>query len=474
MNCRQPFWNTSEQGSERQQLDQQPGRQTAAGPSLKSVRRHPWGPIKRTNYHVRRLSGDPHRVFRWYPGSRLFQAVTHDSHCGDERRRFFESPRRRPPTVRTSTIIAQLHQGAKSSILCRPSAPLRHRFRGPRFRVQDPGKPLRSRLRKLIKLFPNTKPADYHRRPADRRFLLQYPRSLKNDQGDGRVDYPSATRQPVWLFELGERQQDPQLPPFPALSTIAAQRRGENRPQPNAQISYTRVWNATVVTDPRQLHAPGYFARRGQPGRGICTRSLASAGIKSDHRVYRQWRSHELFQSGGIPRSALSWSTHSGIQQRLGLCPKCASTRGLMRSKWARVRQIKVSVLPGPRSSWGHQYSANQTPSRRRRHRHLGRRSEQYGRRHRFGAAGQIDNSTVRRQISFRLKRLPGPLCSGRLEGLEEIDLTSLRYDFGPRSERDSETGELRSPGHDAYIPKGKQQDLPLPPNFAASSPTSK
>jgi len=43
----------------------------------------------------------------------------------------------------------------------------------------------------------------------------------------------------------------------------------------------------------------------------------------------------------------------------------------------------------------GHHYSANQTAFPSAKTSSLGRRREQYGRRHRFGAARQIDNSTV-------------------------------------------------------------------------------
>ena len=68
--------------SERQQLDQQPGRQAARAVRSESVRRDRRRPHRQEQaVHVRRLSGNAHRVFGRHPGPRLLQRNCHRPHA---------------------------------------------------------------------------------------------------------------------------------------------------------------------------------------------------------------------------------------------------------------------------------------------------------------------------------------------------------------------------------------------------------
>jgi len=136
-------------------------------------------------------------------------------------------------------------------------------------------------------LFPNTNQPIITGAQPTGDFFYNTPGSLKNDQGDGRVDYRLSDKDNLlWLFELGNVSKT-LSPRSRALSTIGGfSGAGEIDLSRNAQISYTaRLECDGRHGNPRQLHAPGLLRASGPTRTRICTRSLASAGIIRPPRI---------------------------------------------------------------------------------------------------------------------------------------------------------------------------------------------
>jgi hypothetical protein len=293
------------------------------------------------------------------------------------------------------------------------------------------------------------------------------------DQGDGRVDYKISDRDSIFgslsWYEL-DKHNDPPFPgaldgsPFNAVT-----QRDQAR---NAQVSYTRVWSPTLITESRVAFSRLITARVGaNPDADLFT----EFGIGGHNPM--------TVQNGGLPQMQFDGNTtYSQIGANDWLPSKEYS------NVWDFIQNVAINR--GPHAlKFGAEYRPIQFPFFQVPYPH----GEMNFNRNETAYPNQA-NSINAKTGDASAAMLLGVINNGRISTNNFISsekvayafyaqddwkvtpsLTlnlGLRYElFSPISERFGRQSNFVYDNLTLYIPKGKDQDAPLPPNFATAFP---
>jgi hypothetical protein len=331
---------------------------------------------------------------------------------------------------------------------------------------------------KIMSLYPATNQAIPLGKVPQNDYFVATPGKQNTDQGDARVDYRLSDKDSIFGSLSWSNNSKINAPPLPGLldgspfNAVTEEDLGRN-----AQISYTRVWNPSIISETRAGFSRLVTSRVGaNPGADAYT----AVGIGGYNPVGPQ--------NGGLPQFGLGRYSQIGANDWLpskeynnvwDFIQNVAITRGAHALKFgAEYRPIKFPFFQVPYPHGEMNFSQNDTayPSTLR------------------GSTGATINTLTGDEMASLLL---GAIGGGQISttnfvssekvawafyGQDDWKVTpkltlniGLRYElFSPISERFARQSNFVYDNLTLYIPAGKDQNAPLPPNFATAFPNVK
>ncbi|MCU1330016.1 MAG: TonB-dependent receptor [Bryobacterales bacterium] len=304
--------------------------------------------------------------------------------------------------------------------------------------------------------------------------------SQTTDQGDARVDYRLSEKNSIFgSMSWGDTSKRSVAPFAGALDNSGFNGAGEIDLSRNAQVSFTRVWSPTIVSETRASF----------------TRLVTSrVGAVPDLDAYAQFGiggynpTTSAANNGGLPNFSASgytgfggaqWSPTLEYNNVWDFVQNISIAKGGHAIKMgAEFRQIKFPFFQVPAPHGIVNYSNNQTAFPSTNSSSLsGNINTLTGDGIASALIGQIDNSSISTTNFISSQKVA---WAGYFQDDWKVN-RKLTINIGVRYELWSPIGERfgRQANFDLqtmtlYIPKGKQQDLALPPNFATAFPNVK
>lgn len=331
---------------------------------------------------------------------------------------------------------------------------------------------------KILSLYPATnQPIKTGNYPQNDYFVSTSGHQTTN-QGDARVDYRLSDKDSIFGTLSWSNLNKLNAPPFPgALDGSPFNAVTEEDLGRNAQISYTRVWTPTIISETRAGFSRLVTSR---VGANPNTDEFKAVGINGYDPTAPL--------NGGLPQFGLGRYSQIGANNWLpskeynnvwDFIQNVAINKGSHSLKFgAEYRPIKFPFFQVPYPHGELNFSQDDTafPSTAR------------------GSTGTTINTATGDQIASLLL---GAVSGGQISttnfvssqksawafyAQDDWKVTSkltlnigLRYElFSPIDERFGHQSNFVFDNLTLYIPKGPQQDLPLPPNFASAFPNVK
>jgi hypothetical protein len=331
--------------------------------------------------------------------------------------------------------------------------------------------------RRIMALFPDPNQAVPTGRYPQNNYFASTPGSQVVDQGDGRVDYQHSDKDSIFGSVSISENNRTSVPPLPgALDAGGFNGVNESTLGRNAMISWVRVWSPTIITETRAAFSRLVTARTGA---NSDTDSFAEFGIGGYNPIGPS--------NGGLPSFGLNrysgfggsnWLPTTEYNNVWDFIQNVAITKSGHAIKFgAEYRPIKFPFYQVPYSRGEMIFSQNDTsfPSVA------------------AGPGGALNTTTGDEMASFLL----GQVNTGQISttnfissqkeawafyGQDDWKVTpkltinyGLRYElFSPIAERFGRQSNFVFDDMTLYIPKGPNQDAPLPPNFAQDFPNVK
>ena len=329
---------------------------------------------------------------------------------------------------------------------------------------------------KIAALYPTTnQPIPIGRFPQNS-YFVSTPGKQVTDQGDARVDYRVSDKDSLFGSLSWMNMNKFNAPPLPgALDGSPFNAVTEENLGRNAMLSYTRVWSPTIISETRVAYSRLVTSRVGATPD---TDQFTAFGIRGYNPT--------TTLNGGLPQIQFRDSSNTQRYSQIGandwlpskeysnvwdFIQNVAITKGTHSMKFgAEYRIIKFPFFQVPYPHGEMNFSQNDTafPS----------------------VANQANSLTGDPIASFLL----GSVNDGRISttnfisseklawafyGQDDWKVTSkltfslgVRYElFSPISEKFARQSNFVYDNLTLYIPKGKDQDAPLPPNFATAFP---
>jgi hypothetical protein len=333
---------------------------------------------------------------------------------------------------------------------------------------------------KILQLYPATnQPIKTGTYPAND-FYTVTPGHRVVDQGDGRVDYHISEKDSLFGSLSWSNTVSTDGPPFPGpLDGSPFNGAGETDLARNAQLSYTRVWKPTIISETRV----GFT-------RLITSRIGANPGVDLFQQIgiggYNP--TGAAANNGGLPQFGISnysqigandWIPTKEFNNVWDFIQNVAISKGSHAFKFgAEYRPIKFPFfqVPDPHGNIGFSYNETAFPLTSK------------------GSTGAAINTVTGDAIASALL---GVVDSGNISTTNFVSsqksawafyaqddwhvnsrLTvniGLRYElWSPIDERFGRQANFDLQNLTLYIPKGPNQDAPLPPNFSTIFPEIK
>ncbi|MES1256813.1 MAG: carboxypeptidase-like regulatory domain-containing protein [Acidobacteriota bacterium] len=333
---------------------------------------------------------------------------------------------------------------------------------------------------KILQLFPNpNQPIITGNQPTGD-YFYNTSGSQVTDQGDARVDYRMTDKDSIFGSMSWGNTSKTSVAPFPgALDNSGFNGVGELDLNRNGQISYTRVWSPTLVTETRASFTRLVTSRAcANPNADLF--SQFGIGGYNPTTAYTNNGGLPLFSAGGYTGfGGAQWSPTLEYNNVWDFVQNVAISKGSHAIKMgAEFRQVKFPFFQVPSPHGVINYSANETAFPSTQTSSLGPTvGSSTGDSIASALLGQIDNSNISTTNFISSQKVA---WAGYVQDDWKVS-RKLTFNIGVRYELWSPIGErfARQANFDLqtqtlYIPRGKQQDAPLPPNFASSFPNVK
>ena len=327
---------------------------------------------------------------------------------------------------------------------------------------------------KILQLYPATnQPIRTGNTPVND-FYFVSPGSQSTHQGDARVDYRMSDKDTIFGSMSWSNTGKTSGSPFSGAS-IAIDGADFNGAQEtdlsrNAQISWSRVWTPTLISETRVGFTRLVTSRLGaNPDKDLFTQ-FGIGGYNPTGATANNGGLPQISISGYQQTGANDWIPTKEYNNVWDFIQNVALSKGSHSFKFGgEFRPIKFPFfqVPDPHGNIG--YSGNQSA--------FPTNSSQTGDAVASALLGQLDSGNISTTNFISSQKVAyGFYAQDDWKVTPKLTLNlGLRYElWSPIDERFGRQANFDLDSLTLYIPKGRNQDLPLPPNFATAFPTVK
>jgi hypothetical protein len=331
---------------------------------------------------------------------------------------------------------------------------------------------------KILSLYPATNQPIITGNSPTRDFYYSSPGSQVTDQGDGRVDYRLSDKDSLFgsmsWSNTGKTSGSPFPGPLDGADFNGAQETDLSR---QAQISYSRVWSPTLISETRVGFTRLVTSRLGaNPSADLFTQfgigGYNPTGATANNGGLPQISFNATDTSTGLyqPTGANDWIPTKEFNNVWDFIQNVAVSKGSHSLKFgAEFRPIKFPFFQVPDPHGNITYNGNQTA--------FPTSSSQTGDPVASALLGQIDvgNISTTNFVSSQ-KTAWGFYAQDDWKVTPKLTLNlGIRYElWSPIDERFARQANFDLDSQTLYIPKGPNQDAALPPNFSTAFPSVK
>jgi hypothetical protein len=324
---------------------------------------------------------------------------------------------------------------------------------------------------KILSLYPATNQPIITGNAPTRDFYYSSPGSQVTDQGDGRVDYRLSDKDSLFgsmsWSNTGKTSGSPFPGPLDGADFNGAQETDLSR---QAQISYTRVWSPSLISETRVGFTRLVTSRLGaNPSADLFTQ-FGIGGYNPTTATANNGGLPQITINGYQQTGANDWIPTKEFNNVWDFVQNVAVSKGSHALKFgAEFRPIKFPFFQVPDPHGNITYSANQTA--------FPTSSSQTGDAVASALLGQIDNAAISTTNFVSSQKVAyGFYAQDDWKVTPKLTLNlGIRYElWSPIDERFARQANFDLDSQTLYIPKGPNQDAALPPNFATAFPTVK
>ena len=324
---------------------------------------------------------------------------------------------------------------------------------------------------KILSLYPSTnQPIITGNAPA-RDFYYISPGGQVTDQGDGRVDYRLSEKDSLFgslsWSNTGKTSGSPFPGPLDGADFNGAQETDLSR---NAQISYTRVWSPTFISETRAGFTRLVTSRLGANPNADLFKEFGIGGYNPTNAAANNGGLPQIGISGYQQTGANNWIPTKEFNNVWDFIQNVAINKGSHAMKFGgEYRPIKFPFFQVPNPHGVIDYNGNQTA--------FPTNNSQTGDAVASALLGQINSGNISTtNFVSSQKSAWGFYAQDDWKVTRKLTINAgIRYElWSPIDERFARQANFDLDSLTLFIPKGPNQDAALPPNFATAFPTVK
>jgi len=330
---------------------------------------------------------------------------------------------------------------------------------------------------KIVNLFPDPNQAILTGTTPTGDYFYNTSGGLVNDQGDGRVDYRLSDKDSLFGSVSWGDISKHSTPPFPgALDNSGFSGSAEVDLSRNGQVSYTRTWRPNVVSETRASFTRLVTSRSGPNGDKDLFKEFGIGGYNPSFAYINNGGLPTMSVSGYTGFGAANWGPTLEYNNVWDFVQNVAIVKGSHAIKMgAEFRQVKFPFFQVPQPHGQVNYGTGETAFPSPNATNIKTKVDSLtGDAMASALLGYVDSASISTTNFISSQKVA---WAGYVQDDWKVS-RKLTFNLGVRYELLSPIGERfgRQANFDLqtmtlYIPKGKQQDAPLPPNFSTSYP---